>query len=138
MKVYVITSGEYSDYHIVAVETDYEVAKRIVAQLNTEGKQWENRIEEHETGKYEIYGNTAVKRLYRMEVDFKSGEIIYFSEPYIVAHEENDIEISKEVLYGKTVHIHITATFPVSYEKSKVKKIMLDRIAKFKAEKMGI
>lgn len=33
-KIYVVTQGEYSDYHIVAATTDYELAKKIAAKFS--------------------------------------------------------------------------------------------------------
>ena len=50
MKVYVITQGEYSDYHILGVSLDRERAERIVRLYNDDNACWHQPIiEEYET-----------------------------------------------------------------------------------------
>ena len=50
MKVYVITKGDYSEYHICAVETDHEKAQILKEKFSTE---WSPaRIEEFDTENY--------------------------------------------------------------------------------------
>lgn len=50
MKVYVITQGEYSDYHILGVSLDRERAERIVQLYNDDNALWNQPIiEEYET-----------------------------------------------------------------------------------------
>ena len=51
MKIYVITQGEYSDYHIVGVAIDEEKAKRI-AEVNSDS--WdEATINEYDTDSFD-------------------------------------------------------------------------------------
>lgn len=50
MKVYVITQGEYSDYHILGVSLDRERAERIVQLYHDDNALWDQPIiEEYET-----------------------------------------------------------------------------------------
>ena len=54
MKVYVITQGEYSDYHIVGVTLDKEVAEKCVKVHSRE--RWSNpRIEVYDTDEFRKY-----------------------------------------------------------------------------------
>lgn len=55
MKVYVVTAGEYSDYHIVGVTLDYKKAKDF-AERNT-GEYYYNtyRVEVYDTDKLEVF-----------------------------------------------------------------------------------
>ena len=87
MKVYVITSGEYSDYGIRAVALSREKAALICAMLN------------------------STKR--------------YYSD--VATIEEYD-----------TDEIQIAATFPKDMPQEKARKIMKDRVAKWKAEQEGL
>ena len=48
MKIYVVTKGEYSDYHILTATTDKDLAEAIRAKFDT-GDAWDEcRIEEYE------------------------------------------------------------------------------------------
>lgn len=51
MKIYVITQGEYSDYHIVGVAIDKEKAKRI-AEVNSDSW-YEATINEYDTDSFD-------------------------------------------------------------------------------------
>lgn len=47
MKIYVVTQGEYSDYHIITATTDKSIAKAIVKKFQNNGY-YEPKIEEYE------------------------------------------------------------------------------------------
>lgn len=70
MKIYVITKGEYSDYHIVGVAIDKEKAKRI-AEVNSETWSKAN-VEEYDTDAHD----EALKNgcMYRV-VKHKTGKM---------------------------------------------------------------
>lgn len=53
MKVYVITAGDYSDYHIVGVATTKEMADVIVSKHDLYDKWDKAQIEEYDTDVYE-------------------------------------------------------------------------------------
>lgn len=42
MKIYVLTKGEYSDYHIVTATTDFELAKEIASKFEAEIEEYDN------------------------------------------------------------------------------------------------
>ena len=57
-KIYVITSGEYSDYGVEAVTTNYEIAKAYAKIHNCEIEEWDDFQDIsiiEESNKYEAY-----------------------------------------------------------------------------------
>ena len=78
MKVYVVTKGEYSDYHICAVALEKSKAEAICKLL---GDQWgEPRIEEYDTDVVEplLHGN----KMYDVELTEKGAASAYeMSDP---------------------------------------------------------
>ncbi len=53
MKVYVLTRGEYSDYHIIGVYSAKEKAQEVCDAMCTSGSVWdEPRIEEYELDEF--------------------------------------------------------------------------------------
>lgn len=70
-----------------------------------------------------------------MCVEYKSGQIRWFDEMGLVSKNVNEISVKR---YGGSNKIEITATLAKGTSEEKAKKIMLDRIAKFKAERAGI
>lgn len=51
MKLYAVTNGEYSDYHIVTLQADKKKAKRIAAVLSARGDEYD--VEEYESDDWE-------------------------------------------------------------------------------------
>lgn len=138
MTVYVITQGEYSDYSIRAVSLDKKDAERKCALLNREARCAEYcEIEEYETEDITIDTNEEVKKRFEMTVCQNTGEIRWYEESYLTFDDENKIYFSKTDCFkcGSDKHISIVATLPTSTTKEQEKKIMLDRVAKFKAER---
>lgn len=68
MKVYVVTEGDYSDYHIEAIFTEKEQAEKYIA-LHTSRCYYDWNIEEWEVDATHIDGE--VKMLYRYSADFR-------------------------------------------------------------------
>lgn len=132
MKVYIIMSGEYSDCCIDAVSLNEEEAERVCATLNkkkTDDYCW---IEEYDTEKIKIDTSREIKRKFYMESDYKTGEVLHFEK--LGAFFDGNDEILFDEEYGKPI---IKATVILSRETTdeKAKKIMFDRISKFKAER---
>lgn len=143
MTVYVITGGEYSDYHIGGVEVDKEKAERLCAEFNSF---WFNdrdigvndihlysnslyRIEEYDTDDDQMEMQNEVKRIFGMR---DSGD---FVRGYLVSVDINQCSVKQ---HGGFKYIEIIATLPKDISDEKAKKIMYDRIAKFKAERAGV
>lgn len=133
MKVYVITSGEYSDYCILAVALSGEKAEQICAMLNGSNGYCSDTatIEEYDTDEIQCETNKDVGLCYEAGFNYKTLENIYWCEPF---YSFGRNEIKRGTLnhgYG----ILITATFPKDMPQEKVRKIMCDRVAKWKAGK---
>lgn len=139
MKVYVITRGEYSDYGICAVSLDKDDAERKCALLNRNvycGEYCE--IEEYDTDDMTVDTAEEVKKKFEMSVDGKTGEITWFSELYLTFEDYNSVGFYKEYDFISDKHIKVVATLPTSTTEEQAKKIMIDRVEKFKAERAGL
>lgn len=72
MKVYVITTGEYSDYQINAVTVDKKQAELLKIRYSDE---WEEAcVEEYDTDDHKIEVSDIFKNMYRVSFD-KNHEI---------------------------------------------------------------
>lgn len=116
MKIYIITKGDYSDYHICNVTTDYQKAKRYKEAYSD--KWGEARIEVYEDGEKE-------KECYCWNYNPVShtAEISNYNE------KERVVKDRKGKIYSVVVYADI--------EKHAVKKAQ-DMIAKHKAEQAGL
>lgn len=134
-KVYIVTSGEYSDYGIDEVFDNREDAEKYVC-LHKRNILDDLRIEEYDICKNAELDN--VKVYYGITFILRDNEnnyfkIIYDNKPVEVNIEENDCFGQKEC-YG---------TLPLSNrnvfnDKDAVEKFVYDAVAKFKAEEAGI
>lgn len=133
MKVYVITSGEYSDYCISAVALSREKAEQICATLNgLNGYRSETAtFDEYDTDEIQCETNEDVFLCYEAGFDYKTLKNIYRCNPFY-SFARNEIISCHEHM------IEITATFPKDMPQEKVRKIMCDRVAKWKAEQEGL
>lgn len=136
MKVYVITSGKYSEYHIDAVALDMDEAESKCATLNSKRNDDFCTIEEYDTNEMQIDFKNEQKIRFEMEVSYKDGHIYWFDDTGYLTFE--DINTIKTLRFQKGNRINIVATLPRGTEADKAKKIMLDRIAEFKAERAKI
>lgn len=138
MKVYVITSGEYSSYEIQAVALDEKEARVKCAALNgDEDRRYSQcRIEEYDTEDFKLPTDKAINLKFHIHVRVNSGEIIEIIEfsDYVPTTEEVNMECYD--YYGQAVEC--IAVLPDGTTEDEAKKIMLDRIAEFKAKKAGI
>lgn len=72
MKIYVITAGEYSDYHIVAVTTDKEKADNFV-KVHNDSKRFyydDAYVEEYDTDDFDIAINDRNGKYFRVFGDW--------------------------------------------------------------------
>ena len=134
-KVYIVTSGVYSDYAIDEVFDNREDAEKYICLHNNDGY-WNMRIEE-----YDIYKNAELKNVkvhYGISFIMRGNEINSFYIIYDNKSIETNINESKHN-YTKSYY----GTLPLSNrnifkDKDVVKKIVYDAVAKFKAEEAGI
>ena len=136
MKVYVITSGEYSSYGIRAVALSQEKAELICAMLNSEKRYYCDvaTIEEYDTDELQCDANEDVGLCYEAAFNYKTLKNIYFDEPFY-SFARNEI---KRGISGHGYEILIAATFPKDRPLAKARKIMKDRVSKWKAEQEGL
>lgn len=135
MKVYVITSGEYSDYRINAVSLDYEDAERKCAVINDGRTRDFCEIKEYDTDDIKGESPNELKTQFKMTLNYIDNGEMYFDGGHLTLNDINTIKVKRFQNHNR---IEIIATFPKGTESEKAKKIMLDRIAKFKAERAGI
>lgn len=136
MKVYVVTAGEYSDYHIERVFTDKSMA---LAYIEGKGN----------------YGNVEIFDVNEEKHSPLASFTVAYIDGNFYAHEERKNCYIDSTLFrparpswfgrewtrkympkGKQVPMYITDVIADSEEKAL--KIAQDRWAKFKAEKAGI
>ena len=126
MKIYVVTQGIYSDYHICGVATDYETAEKI--RKHTSGRYDESRIEEYDTDTWSDI--VRIGGLYHVN---KYGEHLQACrENYDVEALYNNRNVVMDYGYGsKGVNV-------IARDEDHAKKIAADLFAKYEAEKHGI
>lgn len=120
MKVYVVTQGRYSDYHIIGVTLDKKLAEK-AAEFNMKYGRYSNTeayIEEWETDDFHSSALTCV-----FEVDFdENGNIIDCEENHWA--DEEFTRASMVIVRAK--------------DEEHAKKIAIDRRAMYLAAKEGI
>lgn len=121
MKIYVITAGEYSDYHICAVTDDPVSAENLRKKYTTE---WDiAEVEEYDTQSMP----QEPKMYWKVRVGIE-GRVHCLREAYYMDGDEKP-EINKVSLYFSEFSINVHAK-----DANHAKKIAFDRIAQFKAE----
>lgn len=128
-KIYVVTQGSYSDYHIVAVTTNRDLAEKISAKFSND---WgECNIEE--------YGDA--------EVMLKPAWYIYFDKTGIVC---NTSECDSDYAYSKIGEIYENKGYGMYYRNYHIYvivsaddlesaiKIAAEKRAQYLAEKLGL
>lgn len=159
MQVYVVTSGEYSNYGINAIFSTAEKAQEYVNMKEFTDTYESYRINIWEVDKYdeteclnlvlinnEIYNfdylkwrinwlydefDDCVERVIEITTDYINN---YFTENGMVFHED-DIMLDDEII---KFPIYIVKGVIYNPNKDVMKKVVYDSIAKYKAEKEGI
>ena len=93
-----------------------------------------NYDEEYDTDEIQCGVNEDVVLCYEAEFNYKTLGNIYWGEPFY-SFARNEI---KRELLGHGYGILIVATFPKDMPQEKARKIMKDRVAKWKAEREGL
>ena len=120
MKIYVVTQGDYSDYHIVAVCTKKASAERI-KNLLTDG--WcDPEIEEYESDVYDI------------NPTYKAYHVVIWKNGDIKCEEEYNSYCAEDVNEYKDWFVYDV----FAKDEEHAKKIALDKIAEYKAKKKGL
>lgn len=118
MKVYIVTDGEYSGYHIKAVFTDEKKAKQYAAIHKCD------TIEEYEANSPQIEGETDVFIVHKIRFNSRGF--------YVYDHYYSTEKISRvDILFGTpTIIVSLT-----EQDDSKAEKIAQDMWAEYKAKK---
>jgi hypothetical protein len=118
-KIYIVTSGEYSDYHIDAVFSTKELAEDYIQQNGIDYEIEEYNLDE------EIDRNT---KLWRVKFDIKDGKL---KDANVMDYEEDDFRDTCKVLdYFRSQHISF---FVDADTMNKAVKIASERLAAVKA-----
>ena len=131
MKIYIVTSGEYSDYHIDAVFLDrqkalqYCAANEISEDVSVEG--WETADES-------IEGSKTVNRKYLGFIE--RGEIRIVGKLYTFAKVGCEFDRNGLWFAGKPManNARFVCVFPIGMGIDKVRKAIQDHFAKWAYE----
>lgn len=128
MKVYIVTSGEYSDYGIDRVFTDKENAELYCAMHESDYDQ--PTVEEWDADDVEIEATKPYMRRWEAKVS-SSGKVLYFNDT-CTFREKNTI--SKYALFSDEWFYTVIATLDKDKTVDEAKKIIFDRLAAWKYE----
>jgi len=135
MIVYVVTSGEYSSYHIDQVFTDRKQAELFCATHNDAKDQYDDpcKIEEYETDKVRLEGN-----VYYGICGTVCKEGNYVLKEYVdIVYSSKPIQERIEDEGGDYVLVYVP-TAEVYKDLNIAEKVVYDYLAKHKAEQEGI
>ena len=123
-KIYVVTKGIYSDYHIIAATTDYELAKKIKEKFTDSERDWdETRIEAFTNAELVLRPCWSV-------IFLESGDI---SSVCSVNMEYYADELNKVKEIRRCLYVHVAAD-----TKEEAIKIAAEQRAMFLAQKNGL
>lgn len=127
MTHYVITNGEYSDYHIVAVYADREEAYKVCKILNDRCEYEDYKIEEYEDGSLVRYENLNTYCI-----------IFDNNETRVRENDSNDFEYCLRKEYWQYKDGTVWAVFVFASNKEEALKIASEKRAKLMAEQTGV
>lgn len=128
MIVYVVTEGSYSDYHIEAVFTDRDQANNYLKLYP------DCEIEEYEADAIKIDVNKI--RYEWFATILPDGKLNRLTCTPTLDRKEDCIALTNSVWLG--VHFAVRLVTDRELERSVVEKACFDRVAKFKAEYLGL
>ena len=143
MKVYVVSQGEYSDRHIIAVFSTRDKAELYVAMhRDDERSEWKYQetydIEEFELDEVDIKG----KVYYALEGHF-TNDYIHISQNYTTSLSPIDLEFRNRKHDNTTIDFKIPVPDPCYNDSNwelvtsdRNKKVVYDAIAKYKTEQL--
>ena len=125
MKLYAVTRGDYSDYHIITLTADKEAAKKIAKMFSDEYDV--AKVEEYEDGKIILDKKLYFVRMVDGNIDDVAEDL---SDYYLF-----DTSIFRgNMNLGKRIYF----THVLTDTAEKAAKIGKDRIMKYIAEKEGL
>ena len=129
MKVYIITKGEYSEYHICAVSTNKEKAELLQKAFSGNDSWNQVHIETYETDKF----ITEIERGLKVYWCVKNSDSDMISVERECLHllEDNDFNVQTNIYGGYWVYVW-------AKDEDHARKIAADKIAEYMAHKEGI
>jgi len=129
-KVYLLTAGDYSDYHVEAVFSEKRGAELFAATKNDSDDYCEYRIEEYELDPAKFDGIVKTQYLYTINA---RGNL---QGPFVFTEEG----LAKKIIHDREWGLYDLDDFIILPEQDdkKAKKIAQDRIARKKANEQGI
>lgn len=124
MKVYILTTGEYSSYRIEKVFTDRKKAEQAVAAYNDTHNYDEYKLEEYDSSDAEIESNKVPHKVYGALIDLKRKHPLVNRIP---SYTFRDKSWATEYFYNIIADTYAEAV-----------RIAEDYFAKKKTEKEGI
>ena len=122
MKVYIVTDGDYSDYHIEAVFTDEKTAYKYAALHNC------SRIEQYDTDNVAIDGDFMPYMVYVFRLSPILGFYLWESH----WDKKQLTEVRESAFDGTQIYVSLDEP-----NQKKAEKIAEDMYAKWKYEKGG-
>jgi hypothetical protein len=127
MKLYAVTKGCYSDYHIIALTSNKSHAERIAKLYSNK---WEDAtVEEYEEG------NVNDPRIPYEVYFYITGSVAAYTREYNDFHRAEQKMVYHNTACGRT-YTHKVCVLAQSDEQAM--KIAIDRLAQWKAEREGI
>lgn len=123
-KIYVVTKGCYSDYHIVAATTDYDLAKKIAAKFD----------EDYDTTQIEEYEDAEVMLKPAWEINFDIAGNVINTNGCTSEYDYENIGKCHERRWG---NCDLSVTVSADDLESAI-KIAAEKRAKYLAEKLGL
>lgn len=129
MKVYVITKGVYSDYHICGVAVDREIAEKLVPLFSD--KLYDAHIEEYDTDRpLQCLAGRFPFTVYF----YRDGDVIAYNKMESNEFQENIIK-SYDDNENRYVEMFVSV---VATNSTHAIKIACDKRAQYLAEKAGV
>lgn len=141
-KVYLVAEGEYSDYGIKAAYADKQLAEEHVELLNKGQRYPEAFVEE-----YVLREETPVlctKYIRRVDLDKTTGDVTHEEDYHFVVVEDKEVLHQRPQVFerdGATRSPHLTGVHNIAvwgYDKQAVDKVYGERVAKARAEIIGL
>lgn len=127
-KIYVVTQGCYSDYHIVAATLDKNLAEKIAAKF----------VDRYDECTIEEYNNAEIMLKPAWEIYFNgAGNVCDTSEcrSDYAYHRVGEVYENKSIYYGGNYHIRVTVS---ADDLESAIKIAAEKRAQYLAEKLGL
>lgn len=130
MKIYIVTSGEYSDYGIRAVFTDQRKAELYCALH--ESKFDHHMVEEWETEYVVTKTNAKVMKIVDARVDNDGS--IYINDRVFTFEKNFEPTVRLKYDYFSSEYYSVEVLLEADASEEKEKKIVFDTLAKWKYE----